>query len=236
MTESWRSSVAREHTLTLGVMARAPVAGRCKTRLASLLGARGAARLYEAMLLDTFDGAESLAPDRKVVVAAPEDDGLRILRGLAPRGWEVHPQHGDDLGARLANAFRDLHCDGSLVCLAGSDSPAAPWAELSTALRAPRPGGVAVVGPCEDGGYYLIGMTSLELGILEAIPWSTPRVMRATRARCAALGVRLDELAAAWDVDEPADVDRLAAELLVHPRLAPRTSELLATVMKDPAR
>ena len=88
-------------------------------------------------------------------------------------------------------------------------------------------GSSRVVGPASDGGYYLIGMTSLELGILEDIPWSTNGVMRETRERCARLALRLDELTEAYDVDEPADVDRLRQALRDRPELAPRTSAAL---------
>jgi rSAM/selenodomain-associated transferase 1 len=225
MMESARKGERRP--LTIGVMARAPLPGLCKTRLVPVLGREGAAHLYQAMLLDTLEGVERLGPERMVVLAAPEDDGVSVLRGLISPSWELHPQRGPDLGARLQSAFRDLHCDGALVCLIDSDSPVVRWASLGRALRAPRSARAAIAGPCEDGGYYLIGMTSLELGILDAIPWSTSAVMSATRSRCQALSIALDELPMSWDVDEAADVERLVQELGAEPDLAPRTHRLL---------
>ena len=234
--EDARGSAAGAAEVTIGVMARAPVAGRCKTRLGRTIGAEGAARLYAAMLADRLAAASALPFARRVVLAAPEDDGPAALRGLAPAGWEIIAQRGADLGARLGSAFGDLlgsvvdpRGSGAapLVCLVDSDSPALSLASLWPLLARPRARGVAVAGPCEDGGYYLLGMTSLEPGILRDIPWSTSGVMAATRQRCAALGLPLEELPLAYDVDEAADLNRLARDLSAAPALAPRTWEAL---------
>lgn len=227
--------------VTMGVMARAPVAGRCKTRLAKTLGAEGAARLYAAMLADRLAALDALRlaalgalPARCVIVAAPEDDGVSVLGGLAPTGWEIVEQRGADLGARLGNAFHDLVGGGDLVCLVDSDSPTVSFATLWADLTKPRGPRTVVAGPCEDGGYYLIGMTSLELGILRDVPWSTSGVMPTTRERCAELGLRLEELAEAYDVDEAADVDRLSRDLVASPALAPRTAAALRSFHDRP--
>jgi len=215
--------------ITVGVMARAPVPGRCKTRLASALGDERAARLYRAMLLDTLDAIDrSLGRDaRLVVLAAPEDDGVAGLRALAPAAWDVVPQRGAGLGERLAHATRDLGATGHLVALVDSDSPTVDFEGMAGALRrATRPRHV-LMGPCDDGGYYLIAMTSPETGIFERIDWSTPRVQPQTRARCAELELTLEELAPGYDVDEAADLARLNDELRGAPALAPRTAAVL---------
>ena len=216
--------------LTIGVMARAPIAGRCKTRLAKTLGAESAARLYAAMLADRLAAVDALPGALRILLAAPEDDGVAVLRRLAPAGWVILEQRGADLGERLGNAFRDLLGNGGLVCLVDSDSPLVSFAILGPELTKPRGPRTVVAGPCEDGGYYLIGMTSLELGILHEIPWSTPDVMPKTRERCRTLGLHLEELAEAYDVDESADVDRLEHDLRERPELAPETSAALRSL------
>ena len=193
-TASTAPAQAGAHRLTLAVMARPPVPGGCKTRLAEGLGYAGAARLYEAMLLDTLHGLGRI-PSRHVVLAAPENDGVAELRRLAPEGWEVVEQRGIGLGARLANGMRDLW-QGHLLCLLGSDSPTVPFARIAATLARPHEGGTVVVGPCEDGGYYVIGATSLEPGIFDDIPWSTASVTVSTRARCASLGLAVSALTA----------------------------------------
>jgi glycosyltransferase A (GT-A) superfamily protein (DUF2064 family) len=103
------------------VMARPPVPGHCKTRLAKTLGDARAAALYEAMLCDRLDTVLTLDA-RCVVLAAPEDDGVRRPRDVAPAG-EVMAQRGADLGERLANGVEDLFCEGARVYLVDSDSP-----------------------------------------------------------------------------------------------------------------
>jgi rSAM/selenodomain-associated transferase 1 len=224
--------------VTIGVMARAPVAGRCKTRLAKTFGAEGAARLYAAMLADRLAAVDALPSAQRILLAAPEDDGVAVLRRIVPTGWTVLEQRGADLGARLGNAFRDLVGNGGLVCLVDSDSPLVSFARLWPELAKPRPPRTVVAGPCEDGGYYLIGMTSLEVEILDDIPWSTSRVMARTRERCDKLGLQREELAEAYDVDEPADVERLDRDLHERPELAPRTASVLRSLLdrSPPAR
>lgn len=235
MTTSQRSSTVHDRRmvaggLTLGVMARPPVPGRCKTRLANGIGADAAAALYEAMLLDTLDGLSRIQA-RHVLLAAPEDDGAAALSRLAPRGWEVIVQRGTGLGERLANSMRDLWQEGQLVCLLDSDSPTLPLDSIASRLADPRchDARTAVVGPCEDGGYYLIGANTAEPGLFDDIPWSTALVLDATRARCAALGLALEELPAWFDVDCATDLERLARDVVRDPSLAPRTGAVLAS-------
>src|SRR5215831_7097991 len=125
----------------LGVMARAPVAGACKTRLGGAIGAREAADLYRAMLLDSLGLFGEVGAARRVIMAAPEDDGVRVLREIAPPGWTVIAQEGAELGARLAHAFRTLGASGEAVALVDSDSPTVDRAAIADALarfRGPR--------------------------------------------------------------------------------------------------
>jgi rSAM/selenodomain-associated transferase 1 len=222
--------VERGRELTVGVMARAPIPGQCKTRLFHRLDPVAAAALYEAMLLDTLDAMATISGTRLVVLAAPENDGFATLRGLAPREWDVVAQRGRDLGERLANGFVDLHEAGQPVVLVSSDSPTIPIEVLRSAL--PRFGGSrrALMGPAEDGGYYLIGLTVLELGILQGITWSTSLVAQQTRVRMRQLGLPWEELPMSYDVDTPSDLDRLRAELAESPHLAPRCARFLGAV------
>jgi rSAM/selenodomain-associated transferase 1 len=211
----------------LGVMARAPVAGACKTRLGRAIGAHEAADLYRAMLVDSLTLFRRVGAERCVVMAAPEDDGPRALRDLAPSGWQIIAQEGAGLGARLAHAFQVLGGSGAPAVLVDSDSPTVDPHAIGAALARFHGPRRALIGPCEDGGYYLIGLTTLELGILDGIAWSTPEVAAQTRARCAALGLALEELPLGYDVDTAEDVARLRAELARHPERARETAALL---------
>lgn len=212
--------------IALGMMARAPVVGRCKTRLASAIGNERAVRLYEAMVADSCDAFARAGADRLVVMAAPEDDGVARLRAIAPSSWDIVAQVGEGLGERLAHAFRTLGEDGSSVALVDSDSPTVPMAPVAEALARFSGERRALVGPCVDGGYYLIGLTTLDLGVLRDVPWSTPGVLPTTRARCAELRLALEELPEGYDVDDAASFARLCAELREHPDRAPRSAEI----------
>lgn len=216
--------------VTVGVMARAPVPGRCKTRLIPLLGEAGAAELYRAMLLDSLDAYARTGASRLVVMAAPEDEGAAALRALVPAAWEVIAQRGDGLGERLAHALAVLGADGAAVALVSSDSPTIDPASIAAAfgrLAAGAPARRALLGACVDGGYYLIALTTPDAGVFRDVPWSTAAVADTTRKRCRELGLALEELPMVLDVDEPEDVARLRADPLVRSR-APRTARVLA--------
>ncbi len=216
--------------IVLGVMARAPVAGACKTRLASRLGDAAAAQLYGAMLLDTLDILGRTAADRRVVFTTPDHHGVAVLERLVPSGWEVIAQRGDGLTARLQHALQTLHGNGNVVVLVGSDSPTLPVAALVTALgRAADPNRV-LLGPARDGGYYLIGLSKLEPRVFDDIPWSTAAVADATRRRCAELGLHVEELPTACDVDQPDDLELLRVDLDTDPQRAPRTATQLRAI------
>ena len=237
-----------DETRTIGVMARAPVPNECKTRLASAVGAEFAADLCRAMLVDTLAGiAAAFSSSRLVVMAAPENDGVARLRAIAGSEWEIVPQSCEGLGARLAQSFRVLGRGGGAVALVDADSPTAPWARAAAALSRMKGPRQACMGPCEDGGYWLIALTAgfppdalrdpgrgasggptVELGIFDGIAWSTPVVAEQTRARCRDLGLALTELPTSFDVDEPADLERLREDLRRDPSRAPTTARLLA--------
>jgi rSAM/selenodomain-associated transferase 1 len=211
--------------ISIGVMARAPTPGRCKTRLAPALGSVGAAVLYRAMLLDTLEALDRIPDVRKFLLAAPEDDGVAALQDIAPAGWCVVAQRGADLGERLAHAFEGLADHGGPVVLVSSDSPMMPIQGFAPAFA--RWGGDrrALIGPCEDGGYYLIGLTAPAPGVLSGISWSTSLVLSQTRARMKELGIGWEELPVSYDVDTPSDLVRLRADLALRPDVARRCSE-----------
>ncbi len=214
-------------SVTLGMMARAPAPGQCKTRLAALLGDAAIAKLYAAMIADSIDRYSRAGATRNVVVAASEFNGIRALLDLVPPGWEVIPQVGTGLGERLANAFRALMVDGSAVVLVDSDSPTLPVEPLAAALGRFNGARRALLGPTDDGGYYLIGLSSPELEVLRDVPWSSPRVLEVTLARCDALSLSTELLPRWYDVDEGKDLERLCAELSQHPGRAPRCARTL---------
>lgn len=221
---------SNSRAVTFGVMARAPVPGRCKTRLAQTVGSERAAAIYAAMLADRIDAIEALPATRRVVLAAPEDDGVAALARLVHPGWEVIAQEGPGLGERLAHAFETLCTGEGVACVVDSDSPSLSLASSFSAIQAVHDSHEDVLlGPCEDGGYYLIGMTTAHARLFENIPWSTAQVLGCTRDRASELSLSVRELELGWDVDTADDLARLAELLRRSPERAPRTAAALVT-------
>lgn len=182
------------------------------------------------MVVDTLNSFARCCADRFVVMAAPENNGVAILSAIASEPWEVVSQEGATLSERLAHGFRTLMQDGKAGILVGSDSPQVPIESIDRALEKFRSPGRALMGRCSDGGYYLIGLTSLQVGVFRDIPWSTSEVAAITRQRCTELGLELEELPGAYDVDHLQDLRRLQKDLRREPGRAPQTAAMLATL------
>ena len=128
------------------------------------------------------------------------------MRGLAP-DFRLLPQVGGDLSARLTCLFQQLLDKGhDGVIATDSDSPTLPTEHLQAAIDRLTAHNVDVVlGPSDDGGYYLIGLRRLHPALFEAMPWSTPQVYDETLRRAAKLGLRVASLPGWYDVDTPAE-------------------------------
>ena len=198
----------------LAVMARAPGSEVVKSRLHAALGVGPATLLYRCFLLDGLEAAAAL-PGLAPVLAFSPPHAARAMAALAPAGMRLVAQRGADLGARMAHLAAELLADGHRAALLiGSDLPTLPAAHLTEASRALAPGAAdLVLGPAEDGGYYLIGLARPAPALFEGIAWSTAGVLEATRARARGLGLREHLLPPWYDVDTPADLDRLRRDL-----------------------
>lgn len=196
----------------LVVFARHPEPGRVKTRLARATGDVAAAEIYAAFVRDLRDRfAQASFAVRWAV--APPDEGFAARFALEPA--HVFLQHGDDLGARMSEAFASMRVRGHARCaIVGSDMPQLALATVDEAF-ARLDDADLVLGPALDGGYYLIAARA-PLPVFDDIAWGGPDVLAATRARADALGLRTHLLAEDFDVDDARDLARLE-ELLTAP-------------------
>jgi rSAM/selenodomain-associated transferase 1 len=185
------------------VMAKAPMPGQVKTRLVAALGADGSARLARRMLDETLHQARAAGIGDVELCCAPDASHDAFAAHAA--SVQLSVQGDGDLGARMARALERALRASDAAILVGTDAPALDAAVLRTARDALR-GHDAVFVPAADGGYVLIGLRAPTPALLDAMPWSTPRVMDETRARLARLGLRHAELPTLHDVDEPADL------------------------------
>jgi len=243
----------------LAVMTKAPQAGRVKTRLVPPLTPAQAAELNKRFLRDTAVaisnacsrrpvGAANAShpPSRSFGVAGSE--AATAARGIAvytPVGAEsayddilladfsLLPQRGDKFGERLYFAVEDLFkCGFEAVCLIDSDSPTVPAENFAEAVELLSTHEDRVVlGPSDDGGYYLIGVKQPHRRLFEQVDWSTERVLNQTIQRAMELELEVKLLPSGYDVDDGASLRRLRNELLADTTsadIAPYTREFLA--------
>lgn len=195
-------------------MGKIPRPGRVKTRLVPPLSPEEAARLYEAFLTDVFELVDGIAGACRArpfwFVGLGSDDRLEDAAGRSPEGWAVHAQVSGDLGHRMDRARCSTNAERVVVI--GSDSPTMPSSRFGEAFEALRPGRV-VVGPTEDGGYDLIGLSRGDPAPFQNIPWSTSEVLVATRTAARGLGLELVELSTGYDLDRSSDLVRALQDM-----------------------
>ena len=229
-------------TCAVAVMAKAPRVGEVKTRLAPPLSAEEAAALGAAFIQDIagniLAAAEAVAIDGFVAYSPPGSEAA--FAGLLPEAIRLLPPHEIGLGASLLHAADDLLAAGyGAACLVNADSPTLPTAFLVEAAQAlQKPGDRVVLGPAEDGGYYLIGMKSPHRPLFEGIAWSTERVFDQTLDRAAELALETVILPRWYDVDDVESLDRLRREILgagiPGAYGAPHTAEFLQRLTAEP--
>ena len=194
------------------IFAKAPEPGRVKTRLIPALSPRGAADLHARLLADTVARLASAGPAPVELWCAP-DPACAPFPELANRLLlPLYAQRGADLGERMLDAAVDALTRSGAVVLVGTDCPLLEKTYLAQALAALR-GVDAVLGPAEDGGYFLLGLKQSAPELFFDIPWGTDRVAAITRDRMDALGWEWAELPPLWDLDRPDDLVRFEALL-----------------------
>jgi rSAM/selenodomain-associated transferase 1 len=209
-------------------MAKVPGATPVKSRLHTALTPGTATALYRCFLLDRLDGVVGLEGVVPVLAFTPAE-ALPAAVALAPPDFRLVAQRGTGLGARLIALFDELLEKGyGAVVVMDSDSPTLPVsyvAEAVTTLETEKAD--VVLGPTEDGGYYLIGLRSSAPPLFEDVPWSTQKVLDVTLDRARRLGLRVHLLPQWFDVDTEVDLGRLRRSLSTDTTNAVRTRAFL---------
>ena len=197
-------------------MARAPSAAG-KTRLAPHLSLSRLAALRAALLADTLD----------VIGAAARAGGVDAVLFFTPAGAEPeiaaltnHPFHSmcqsdGDLGQRMRSALEELlgPREYDAAMLVGADIPLLNARHLADARDTLQSSGGLVLGPADDGGYYLIGMTKVHEGLFEQIEWGTGSVLTDTLRAAERLGIEARLIGSTYDIDTIEDLRRLEGDL-----------------------
>ena len=188
--------------------AKAPRAGKVKTRLIPALGEDGALQLHKRLLRHTWESINTIGlADVQLWTDAADSTGF--FEDLRPPVMKPSLQQGADLGERMRAAIAQTLQHYSQVVVIGSDCPVLDAHYLNEAFMALQQGNDVVLGPASDGGYVLIGMRMVYPELFESIPWGSDQVLKQTRQRLKALDCRWHELPERWDVDRPEDLLKL---------------------------
>ncbi|CAN5541827.1 TIGR04282 family arsenosugar biosynthesis glycosyltransferase [soil metagenome] len=209
------------------VFAKAPEPGRVKTRLIPALGPEGAAKLYRAFLKDTVDVVLGLSDIDVRICMAGDLETVPTLN--LPLSVEVFSQTGDGLGERMANAFLRAFVDGyGRVIALGTDHPTLPGDYIQMAAHVLEEPLSAVLGPTDDGGYYLIGLNDFVREPFYEMEFSHSGVFEETAQRIEKGPLGLTILPEWFDVDEPPDLGRLRRSIESDASRASHTQSVLA--------
>jgi rSAM/selenodomain-associated transferase 1 len=227
----------------LAVMTKVPRAGQVKTRLSPPLTPEEAATLNICFLRDTSAAIAAAGAGARGIGCYTPIGAEEAYRDILPPSFQVIAQRGGTFAERLIFAAEDLLAIGfASVCLINSDSPTVPasvFAGATEILSAPND--CVVLGPADDGGYYLIGLKQAHRRLFEGIDWSTDRVLEQTLERAAELRLDVRLLPAGYDVDDRATLRRLCHDLLgpnevTEKNAAPATQQFLREIIAREGR
>lgn len=192
----------------LCIFAKAPVAGKVKTRLLPCMDAESACQLHRQLIDECLSRtARKGAWQSKLWGTDLADVFLCAMR----KTYDItlHAQQGNDLGVRMAHAAEACFKDNQYVVLIGTDCPELDAEYIATAIQQLQSGADCVLGPAEDGGYVMLALSTYDDSLFNDIEWGTSRVLDTTRQRIKSLGWRCHEMPVLWDVDRPEDFKRL---------------------------
>lgn len=210
------------------VFAKAPEPGHVKTRLAPALGDGGAAVLAARLLKGTLATVRAAALGPVTLCCAP--DATHDVFRVFSRRFDVDlaGQGDGDLGARMHRALARTLETHETALLVGTDIPHMQTSDLNDAAERLRNGTDVVLGPAEDGGYWLIGARRVDARLFDGLAWGGPHVLADTSARVRSLGWSVSLVEMRRDVDRPDDVAWLAAD----PGSAPLVADLLEAAVR----
>jgi len=202
----------------VGVIARAPSAPG-KTRLAAHFSVGRLRALRTALAADTLAIAGAVPGVDRFIFFTPDEADAEIA-GLAGPSFTRLPQRGDDLGQRMHCAFEDLLTERRYesAVLVGSDLPLLTTEHFSSAFGSLRADADVIIGPADDGGYYLIGMRRSHPELFESIAWGTATVLADTMRAATRAGLTVNLVRRSYDVDTIEDIQRLERDLAAAPR------------------
>lgn len=213
------------------IMTKIPSAGNVKTRLQPFLSPEECVQLAEAFFQDAYNKAKSVCEN--VILAYSPFVKTGVLKNFLPPQSIYVEQIGDDLGAKMFNAFKfAFERKTDSVVMIGTDSPTFPFDFIEQAFEFLETNSDAVLGKAEDGGFYLIGLRNLQKEIFENVAWSSPKTFEQIYKNIEKLNLHLREVPSWYDVDEPEDYKKLREEILHNSNAQRRAPETYALIRK----
>lgn len=191
------------------IFAKAPDAGKVKTRLIPAIGAEGSARLAAALIYKTLDTVTQLPFDEIELWCAPDIHHAFFQKVASEYPISLKEQKGGDLGERMALASEQALDLSQAVLLMGTDCPVLNVEYLSMAATGLSGNTDMVIAPAEDGGYALLGLRKFIPSLFVNMPWSQSSLFRRTMEEVSRSGFNCSLLTEVWDVDRPEDLTRL---------------------------
>ena len=195
--------------VTLIIFAKAPVPGYVKTRLIPLLGAQGAADTHKQLAEHSIKTAVFSSLYQVNLWCAPSPDHVFFSDMAENYSLKLFQQTGNDLGERMAYAFKETLASNDIALIIGTDCPMLTHSDLEMIVGKLLNGHEAAIIPAEDGGYVLLGLRKFSPTLFEGINWGSADVYEQTRGKILALDWKLYEHETFWDVDRPEDIKRL---------------------------
>lgn len=194
--------------MAMVLFAKSPRAGFVKTRLTERISPQEAAEFHRLCLFAAWHKLSSVEASDHFLYCDIHDAELERMAATD----RFRLQRGADLGEKMRRCLEDLLAEGyRKVLIIGSDSPTLPVEHVTAAIEGL---GIAdvVLGPCEDGGFYLVGARKADTRMFDAVTWSDGETRAQTVRAVKAIGLSVAEVAEWYDVDEPSDLDRLEAD------------------------
>jgi rSAM/selenodomain-associated transferase 1 len=189
------------------VFAKAPVAGEVNTRLIPDIGVESATDLQKELISSRLENLRSNNLCTTQLWCAPDATHEFFKKCQTQFNIELYQQSGDDLGARMSSAIEQSLKKVRRVVLIGTDAPSLTIEHIETALKQLANNDV-VIGPADDGGYVLIGMSKHCDAVFQDVEWGTDEVLEVTRVKIKKNGLSCFELESCWDIDRVGDYQR----------------------------
>lgn len=213
-----------EKDCCLIVFAKEPVPGQVKTRLSSALGQDRAVTLYKAFLKDTYALAQFIPVHLRVLAYESFGSIPQYLYSTFPH-FVFYPQHGDDFGMRIQDAvIYAKHMGAGRIVIIGADSPTLPSELIAESFERLKKHDI-VLGPRQDGGFYLLGLKNFHQDIFKNISWGEEKIFDCLRANIEEAGFSYYVLCDWYDIDRPDDLKKL-----VNGRLSSRAGSTEAVI------